>query len=298
MRNFSGVILVSISGIAFGCMPLFAIYAYEAGVNPVTLLFLRFLTAGLFMLLVMLVKRIPFPRGKSLLGLIGMGAIGYVGQSLCYFTALTLASAGLVALLLYLYPVLVMSLSTLIFKEPLTRVKGFAALLALCGAVLVIGPGREGQPLGIILGLGAALIYSFYILVGNRILKDEAAFPSSAVIMMSAGAALGLLVAAQGIHLPVSPSGWLASFALAIVSTIIAILTFMAGMQKVGATNAALISTLEPLVSVILAAWLLGESLTFVKLVGGGLILSAVLILAKGGGTQSISAAIPQVEEI
>lgn len=298
MRSLSGVILVSISGIAFGCMPIFAIYAYQAGVDPVTLLFLRFLTAGLFMLMVMLVKKTPFPKGRSLLGLVGMGAIGYVGQSLCYFTALTLASAGLVALLLYLYPVLVMALSTIILKEPLTRFKIVVALLALCGAVLVIGPERDGQPLGIVLGIGAALIYSIYILVGNRILRDEAAFPSSAVIMMSAGAAFGLLVAVQGIHLPVSPKGWVAIFALAIVSTIIAILTFMVGMQKVGATNAALISTLEPLVSVTLAAWLLGESLTFVKLVGGGLILSAVLILAKGSATQSLPVTAGQATEI
>jgi drug/metabolite transporter (DMT)-like permease len=298
MRNLSGVVFVIISAIAFGCMPLFAIYAYGAGVDPVTLLFLRFLTAGLFMLLVMLVKKIPFPRGISLVGLVGMGAIGYVGQSLCYFNALTLASAGLVALLLYLYPALVMVFSALIFKEPVTRLKILALLLALFGAVLIIGPGWEGQPLGIILGLGAALIYSLYILAGNRILRDVPVFPSSAVIMMSAGAAFGLLAAFQGLHLPVSLPGWLAIFGLTILSTIIAILAFMAGMQKVGPTNAALLSTLEPVVTVILAAGLLGESLAFLKIVGGGLILAAVLILTKGGAHQPIPSSTNLVKEI
>jgi drug/metabolite transporter (DMT)-like permease len=290
MRNLSGVIFVSISAIAFGCMPLFAIYAYEAGVDPVTLLFLRFLTAGLFMLLVMLVRKIPFPRGTSLAGLIGMGAIGYVGQSLCYFNALTLASAGLVALLLYLYPSLVTVFSALIFKEPVTRVKILALLLALCGAVLVIGPGWEGQPLGIILGLGAALIYSLYIITGNRILKDVPVFPTSAVIMMSAGAAFGLLAAFQGLNLPVNLAGWMAILGLTILSTIVAILAFMAGMQRVGPTNAALLSTLEPVVTVGLAALLLGESLTVLKFAGGGLILAAVLILAKGDAPRPLPA--------
>jgi hypothetical protein len=79
MRNLSGAVLVIISAIAFGCMPLFTIYAYDAGVDPVTLLFLRFLMAGSLMLAVMLAKKIPFPRGPSLAGLIGMGALGYVG---------------------------------------------------------------------------------------------------------------------------------------------------------------------------------------------------------------------------
>ena len=298
MRNLSGVIFVSISAIAFGCMPLFAIYAYEAGVDPVTLLFLRFLTAGLFMLLVMLVRKIPFPRGISLAGLVGMGAIGYVGQSLCYFNALTLASAGLVALLLYLYPALVTAFSALIFKEPVTRVKILALLLALCGAVLVIGPGWEGQPLGVILGIGAALIYSLYILTGNRILRDVPVFPSSAVIMMSAGAAFGLLAAFQGLNLPESVSGWMAIFGLTILSTIIAILAFMAGMQRVGPTNAALLSTLEPVVTVALATLLLGESLTFLKIAGGGLILAAVLILSKGGAPRPLPTSTPLVKEI
>jgi drug/metabolite transporter (DMT)-like permease len=298
MRNLSGVIFVCISAIAFGCMPLFAIYAYGAGVDPVTLLFLRFLTAGLFMLLVMLVKKITFPRGISLAGLVGMGAIGYVGQSLCYFNALTLASAGLVALLLYLYPALVTAFSAVIFKEPITRVKVLALLLALGGAILVIGPGWEGQPLGVILGIGAALIYSLYILTGNRILRDVPVFPSSAVIMMSAGAAFGLLAAFQGLHLPVNLGGWMAILGLTIFSTIIAILTFMAGMQRVGPTNAALLSTLEPAVTVALAALLLGESLTMLKILGGGLILAAVLILAKGGPPRPLPVSTPLVEEL
>ena len=280
MQKISGVVFIVISAVAFGCMPLFAIYAYEAGVDPTSLLFLRFLAAGLFMLLVMSVRKIPFPRGKSLAGLVGMGAIGYFGQSLCYFNALTYASAGLVALLLYLYPALVTALSALIFKERVTRAKVLALVLALAGAALVIGPGWEGQTLGIGLGLGAALIYSLYILTGNRILKDVAVFPSSAVIMMSAGVAFGILAAFSGLQLPESPTGWLAMLGLTILSTIVAILAFMAGMQRVGPTNAALLSTLEPVVTVGLAYLLLGESLTISKVAGGGLILAAVLILA------------------
>jgi drug/metabolite transporter (DMT)-like permease len=157
----------------------------------------------------------------------------------------------------------------------------------------VIGPGWEGQPLGVILGIGAALIYSLYILTGNRILRDVPVFPSSAVIMMSAGAAFGLLAAFQGLNLPESVSGWMAIFGLTILSTIIAILAFMAGMQRVGPTNAALLSTLEPVVTVALAALLLGESLTFLKIAGGGLILAAVLILSKGGAPRPLPTSTP-----
>jgi drug/metabolite transporter (DMT)-like permease len=297
MQNSSGVILVALSAIAFGCMPIFAIYAYSSGVDPVTLLFLRFLAAGTLMLMAMKVKKIPFPRGPSLFGLVGMGAIGYFGQSLCYFNALTLASAGLVALLLYLYPALVTVLSALVFREPITRIKALALLFALSGAFLVIGPEWQGQPLGIILGAGAALIYSFYIITGNRLLQDVPVFPSSAVIMISAGGAFAVLAAFRGIHLPQTTTGWMAILCLTFISTILAILAFMAGMERVGPSNAALLSTLEPVVSVGLAALLLSETLTLNKLLGGFLILSAVLLLTRKGMTANRRRSISLVDD-
>ncbi len=290
MRYTSGVIFVALSAVAFGCMPIFAIYAYSAGVDPVSLLFLRFLTAGSIMLLVMLIKKIPFPRGSLLLGLVGMGAVGYFGQSLFYFNALTMASAGMVALLLYLYPALVTGLSAVIFKDPITKVKGLALLLALIGAFLVIGPEWQAQPLGIVLGAGAALIYSLYIISGSRILREVPVFPSSAVIMVSAGGAFAVLAAFQGISLPETTTGWMAILGLTVISTILAILAFMTGVERVGAANAALLSTLEPVVTVGLAAMLLGEALTLNKLLGGVLILTAVLVLTrKGAGSDQSS---------
>jgi drug/metabolite transporter (DMT)-like permease len=287
LRSPRGVTFVTISAIAFGCMPIFAIYAYADGVDPGTLLFLRFLTAALFMLLVMRVKKIAFPRGASLIGLVGMGAVGYFGQSLCYFYALTLASAGLVALLLYLYPAFVTGLSALILKQRITRIKALALLLSLMGAFLVIGPDWQGQPLGIGLGIGAALIYSLYILTGSKILKNVPVFPSSAVIMISAGGAFAVLAAFRGVHLPQTMTGWTAILGLTVVSTILAILTFMAGLEIVGPANAALLSTLEPVVSVILAVLLLGETLTIHKVIGGTLILTAVLVLTRWGDAQT-----------
>jgi drug/metabolite transporter (DMT)-like permease len=298
MRNTSGVIFIALSAAAFGCMPIFAIYAYAAGVDPVTLLFLRFISAGTFMSLVMLTRKIPFPRGASLLGLVGMGAVGYFGQSLCYFTALTLASAGLVALLLYMYPAFVTGLSALIFKEPITWIKALALLLTLCGAFLVIGPEWQARPLGIVLGAGAALIYSLYIITGSRILRDVPVFPSSAVIMISAGGAFALLAALRGLHLPQTTSGWIAILGLTILSTIVAILAFMAGMERVGPANAALLSTLEPVVSVGLAAFLLREALNMNKILGGALIIIAVLVLARRSATPDRPRPVPLVEDV
>src|SRR5260370_7934181 len=122
-QRLIGVLLIIISAASFGTLPIFTRLAYRAGAEPVTLLALRFALASIVMVAIIAARKIPFPRGRTLLGLVLMGAIGYVGQSLAYFTALTMASAALVALLLYLYPPLVTLLSAIFLKEHLTLAK-------------------------------------------------------------------------------------------------------------------------------------------------------------------------------
>ncbi|MGE5599167.1 MAG: EamA family transporter, partial [Bacteroidota bacterium] len=120
MRRLIGLLLVGLSAGAFGTLAIFARYAYADGMDTFTMLFLRFSLAALLMLAVLAARRERFPRGATLMRLVGMGAIGYVGQAFCHFTALRHASAGLVALLLYLYPVFVAVLAALILREPVT----------------------------------------------------------------------------------------------------------------------------------------------------------------------------------
>jgi drug/metabolite transporter (DMT)-like permease len=281
MQYLIGVFLILISGISFGAAAIFARFAYEAGTDPITLLFLRFGIASICMILMMLVRRLPLPRGQILLGLVLMGALGYVGQSFCYFTALTLVSAGLVALLLYLYPAIVTVLAMLILKDPISKWKTLALLFALIGTVLTIGPVGGGQPLGIVLGLGAAFIYSIYILVGSKITKPGTAIQSSTVIITSAAVVFGVLIAIRGASFPTTFFGWSSASALALISTVLAIVTFLAGLERVGPTNAATLSTIEPVVTVVLAALILDESITPLRILGGLMILLAVIILAR-----------------
>jgi len=281
MRYLIGVFLILISGSAFGTLAVFARLAYEDGVTPITLLFLRFGIASLCMLFITLLRGIPIPRGWVLLGLALMGGIGYVGQALSYFTALTLIPAGLVALLLYLYPAIVTILAVIILKERISKWKMIALLIALGGTVLTIGPTGGGHLLGVIFGLSAAFIYSVYILVGSKITKQVTAVQSSTVVIVSAAIVSGGLVAIQGVALPATAFGWASVIAIALISTILAIVTFFAGLERVGPTNASTLSTVEPAVTVVLAALVLGEAISFMRLVGGIMIILAVIILAR-----------------
>jgi drug/metabolite transporter (DMT)-like permease len=290
MHRWSGFLLVIVSAISYGTMAIFVRLAYMAGANPVAVLFLRFSIAAGVLLLLMIARRTPFPRGRTLFGLFLMGALIHVGQSLTYFTALTMASATLVTLLVYLYPALVAALAVLFLGERLTLVKLGALLLAITGTALTIGPaGSGGRPLGIMLAIASAVIYAIYIVIGSRITRCAGAIPSATIIILSAAIVYACIFAVRGAILPTTRIGWAAIVAVALVSTVLAVVTLFAGLERIGPTSTSTLSALEPAVTITLAIIFLKEKINLFQFIGGALILSAVLILARSIITESPS---------
>ena len=268
-----GTVCVLVSAAAFGSMAIFAKLAYAAGLDAASLLFLRFTLAGLCLLPVVLIGRLPWPRGRALVALLVMGGVCYTGNSQTFFMALNYAPAGTVALLLYLYPVLVMLLSAWLFGEQLTARKWLAAALTFSGLVVTLGLELAGQPLGIALGVASALIYSSYILLGGRYATGSHPISSACVVFLAASVTNGLIVLAKGdgLHWPHNSAGWLALLAIALICTVLAIVGFLVGLRWVGATRASMMSTFEPVVTVLLAA---------VMSMGGGVGVCASLVVA------------------
>jgi drug/metabolite transporter (DMT)-like permease len=147
-------------GTGFGAMPIFARFAYAEGVDLPSMLFLRFALAGALMEVIMFARGSHWPRGRNLWLLVAMEALGYAGQAFCYFAALQYASAELTALLLYLNPMIVTLLFALISGRRLSHRRLLAVLAALSGTGLAVGGNLAGSLPGIVLGIGAALIFS------------------------------------------------------------------------------------------------------------------------------------------
>lgn len=280
-RRVAGIALIVASALCFGSMAIFARAAYDSGVDPPTLLLLRFAIAAILMWGVFLARGSYLPRGRGLWTLVGMGALGYAGQAFCYFGALTQASAGLVALLLYLYPAMVTVLSRLVLGHVLSPLHVLAVVVALAGSALTIGDAGEGTALGIGLGLLGSLIYSVYILVGSRLPRDVTPTASTAVVTSSAAVVYLAVAASRGVRLPATGAGWGAVLAIAVVCTVLAVSFFLAGLERVGPVKASLYSTVEPAFTVALAALVLGERVTPLRVAGGALILLAVVLIAR-----------------
>jgi len=280
MSRRAAILLVLLSTLGFGSIAMFAKIAYAAGVSPSLLLTLRFLLAAAFLAPVVWLKRIPMPRGRVLAGFILMGAL-YTAQSQSYFTALMYASSGLVALLLYIYPILVTALALLFGWERLNRRTLTLLALATAGLAITLGGKLQGQPLGIGLGLLAAAVYAVYILLGNQLTRDTHPLSATLVVLGTAALGNGAFAIAGGSRLPHSASAWLAIAAIALFSTVLAIAAFLTGIKRIGAAQASIISTLEPVITLVLGVALLDESISVSQLIGGTLVLTAVILLAQ-----------------
>lgn len=278
MNRMLGIGLIVVSAASFGTLAIIGRYAYAEGMDAATMLFLRFSFSAGFMLAWLALRKESLPRGRTLLQLMAMGGLGYVSQSFCFISAIQYASAGLVALLLYLYPAFVTILAMIFLRFELTPVRLLALGLATAGAALTANP-QGGQIEGVLLAITAAAIYAVYIIVGTGVMQKVSAVQSSTVIFASAGVVFGGLTALKGPHWPTTQAGWLVIVAIALVATILPVVTFLAGLKIVGPSDASLLSTLEPVVTVALAALLFGESIQPAMLLGGGLILGAVILL-------------------
>jgi drug/metabolite transporter (DMT)-like permease len=284
-RSAAGVALVIGSACFFGTLGVFGKLAYRLGLTTPQLLSYRFGLAALLLWLAAVVARERLPPRRSLLGLMLMGGAGYVGQSGSYFSALHFIPASTNALLLYTFPVVVTLLATVLFGEPLGSMKLAACGLAFFGTVLVVeGQLHAAAPVGILLGLGSAAFYSGYILYGSRLLPGLPPVSATATIMTSAALVWSAYAAVTGqlaVAWTVPRVALIGGFA--VLGTTIPVLTFILGLRLVGPSRAAILSTVEPASTVLLAVIVLGETGSPLQYVGGGLILASVLVLEGPG---------------
>jgi drug/metabolite transporter (DMT)-like permease len=284
----TGTLLCVGSAAAFGAMAVLGKLAYDEGATVGTLLAVRFaLAAALFWALVLAsgeagdLRRLA-PR--DLATALALGACGYSAQAGCFFAALERIDASLLSLLLYTFPAMVAVAAIALGRERADARRLGALGLASVGLVLVLATAKPGalDAVGAALALSAALVYTTYILVSQGVAGRIRPTLLSALVCSGAAVTLTLGSALLGdLHpgdVTLSGWGWLAGIAL--VSTVAAVSLFFAGLKRVGPTTASVLSTVEPVVTVVLAFLVFGELLGALQLLGGALVIAAVLVLA------------------
>ena len=284
-----GLALVFTSTVAYATLPILTKIAYAEGLRLSALLALRFSIAMVFFE-VMARREKPQPWSTRL-GLWAVGAV-FLSESFAYFKALQTLSAAETALIFYVYPVLVTLLSAALGIEALT-VRGLAAAaLAFTGAALTVAPSEAGREVrGILYALTGATLYAAFIVLASRFVVSA---QTAARHIAELGALVWMTIAlAQGDLRVPSSRAWGAILGIAFFCTVIAHAAFLAGLGRVGPGRASVVSSLEVVVTVVLAVLVLHEQVGLRPFFGGALILVAVFVQVRVPRKRSLSRASP-----
>jgi drug/metabolite transporter (DMT)-like permease len=295
-----GTLLTVVSAFGFGSGALFAKPVYAAGVDWHVLMSWRFLI-GAARSWALIASR-PSTRDalrrtsrRTILVAISLGVL-YTGNSGTYYAGLETVPASLAALIVFVYPAIV-AVIALQVGQPLSGRRAWIALaIALSGVALAVGniDQSTAPPIGgLLLIVASPFIYSIWIILAARLGGEDregvghdagdGADPIVAgAIMLTATAATywvsALATGQEVLPQQVPSAAWFGIAGVGIVSTFIAVQAFYAATHRIGAARASLISTVEPVWTIVLAGLLFGESLGPLQVVGGALILAAVVI--------------------
>lgn len=276
-----GYLLVLLSAVGFGLIPIFALYSYQSGVTVTTLLFLRFAIAAFFFFAyaVFKLKKWTSISRKQILFMILLGGGLYTVQSLFYFLSVQYITASLASLLVYLYPIFVAVLSFFTNKERFSRSLLASIVVSLFGMVLILGlPNGTIQIKGVLLAIGSAIVYSLFIVFGNRVIQQIPSIITSAFVTLSAALSFFIWGMSNGtLDFNFGSTGWLSILGMVLFSTILAMFTLFAGMNITGPVKASILSMIEPFITAIFSTLLLNEKIAVTQIIGGCIVLAGAI---------------------
>ncbi len=285
-------LLVLIGAICLSAKAVIIKLAYQYGVESVSLLTLRMLFSLPFYLFIVtyatgrLSKAYMSPGKKDLALIVLFGVIGYYLASLFDFLGLQYISASLERIILFIYPTLVVILSAIFLGKPITRNQTLALLLTYAGIGIVFSenllmPEREDFLLGTGLVLLGALAYAIYLMGSGSLLPRIGTWRFTSYAMM---AAAGAVIIHHGIqyrwalfHFPWEVYGL--ALLMALISTVLPSFLISEGIRVIGAGNTAIIGSVSPVSTIILAYIFLEERLGSMQWVGALVVIAGVLLV-------------------
>ena len=278
-----GVLLLLLAALGYSFLPILTKFAYNAGLEPRDLLTWRFIIAAPAVWLLLAVRRpsangVPLPHVRLLL----MGAL-FAASALCAFFSLDRIPASTYTVLLYCYPAFV-ALFSLLFGDRLSSRGWLALALTLIGVVLTVpnlgADLARSDPLGMALAMLNGASYAVYIVISNRLLRVDCDLQSASALSIT-GSFLGLVLLAlfAGLRAPATLDGWVSIVIMALFATVVPIFAFYAGLRKLGAPRAAILSTLEPVLVLVWSFLLLHETMLPLQVVGAAFILASAILL-------------------
>lgn len=284
MRTKSkGVLAVIISATIFGIMPIMANFVYKSGGNPIGLSFYRFLFVLPFLFFV--IKRDEsidlYVTKEELKGIVLVGVLGYGSTALLLFLSYSYIPAGIASTIHFIYPAFVILGSILFFKGRTNLIKLISVVFSILGVIMFCDTSANINFIGVAFAFLSSITFAFYtIYVDKSLLRNINTIKLTFYLCLIACIMMFVFSLITGnLILEMNPVGWLMILVLSI-SVAYALSLFQIGIKIIGSQRASILSTFEPITSVLLGILLLDESFGIRTLFGIIFILVSVILIS------------------
>ena len=284
-RRLFGYIAGIVAGVSYGTNPLFGKALMESGVPILVMLFFRYAFAAGFLAVLMGFKKESFLAKRRELGLLILLGIFFAGSSLTLFCSYEFIPSGLATTLIYLYPAIVALI--MVFLRIYPSWQTWLAISATFGGILLLSTPSGDVPIripGILLAIGSALCYSFYLVIVNRSkrIRNVSEHTLTLYSLVMGAVLFAAIRAAQGGSMleGIDTLGdWGNLIGLAIIPTMVSMLTIAISSRYIGPTKTAVLGVFEPLTAILIGTLMFGETLTAKMATGIAVCVAAVVFM-------------------
>ena len=302
-----GYIFAASGAALFSTKAIFIKLAYMEQANAALMLALRMAVSLPFFILVggyaayqLRKNGRPMPGWPMMLRALMIGFIGYYISSQLDFAGLIYISAQLERLVLFTYPIFVMFLGWLFFQARITWFSVLAAAITYAGLVVVflsaLPTGGTNTIIGTVLVLGCAITFAAYQLMAKSLISEIGSLLFTSVAMTGSGIACiaHYIVVSRSFDFSSSPRFFWLSAGTAIFATVIPSFLVNAGLSRTTPQTTSMIATISPLITIVLAVWILNEPFTWADAAGSAMIIAGVSLYAWADSRRTVSVAIAQ----
>lgn len=284
-KRLLGYIAGILAGVSYGTNPLFGKVLMESGVPIMVMLFFRYAFAAVILAVLMMFRKESFLVKRREVGLLILLGIFFAGSSITLFCSYEFIPSGLATTLIYLYPVIVALI--MVFLRIYPSWQTWLAISATFGGILLLSsPSGDVQirvP-GVLLAIGSALCYSFYLVIVNRSnrIRNVSEHTITLYSLVTGAILFATIRHAQGGSMleGIDTLGdWGNLIGLAIIPTMVSMLTIAISSRYIGPTKTAVLGVFEPLTAILIGTLLFGETLTAKMALGIAICVAAVVFM-------------------
>lgn len=276
-----GTLCIIGTTICYGLVPALSFKAYETGIVTETLLFNKFLYAAVLMWGYILIRKIPFKLDKAAAKTMIAIMISYIGIATTLYFSFDYISGSLATIISFTFPAMVLAVEMIRGREAVKAKKIIAVTLSLIGLLCTVwAPGLKISVIGVLFALACAGCYTVYtISLSSDTLKDVHSLVTAGYVLLASAVFNFFRCLISGEPMFTENAVQLGyMFLLAVVCAFAAILLFCTGVKLIGASNASIINTFEPVCACIFGYLLVGDLITTGMIIGGSLVVLAVLL--------------------